>query len=72
MPNEVRELIARHLLDVLMPPDSGTRSRVVGGIDVSGRTGLEQRGIDQISELRGLDSSPFIDVGQRQSYDVAP
>jgi hypothetical protein len=44
VPNEVRGpwwperlLIARHLLDVLMPLDGATRSRVVGGVDVPGQ-----------------------------------
>ena len=39
MPAQARELIVTPLLKVIMPLDGGTRPHVVGGIDVSGRTG---------------------------------
>jgi hypothetical protein len=37
VPTQARELIVTPLLKVIMPLDGGTRSRVVDGIDVSGR-----------------------------------
>lgn len=39
-----RLLIARHLLELHLPLDGGTRSCVVGGIDVSWETRLEPAG----------------------------